>query len=45
MTESHFKFSDVTLGGLYALAAYRDVVITIDGGLETVFVEDADIEA
>lgn len=45
MNELCFKFSDVTLGGLYALAAYRDVVITIDGGLETVFVEESDIEA
>lgn len=44
MNESCFKFSDVTLGGLYALADYRNVVITIDGGLEMVFVEDADIE-
>ncbi len=45
MNESCFKFSDVTLGGLYALSAYRNVVITIDGGLETVFVEESDIEA
>lgn len=43
MNESHFKFSDVTLGGLYALAAYRDVAITIDGDLETVFVEEVNI--